>query len=123
MENLYTTERLIALLISIVVGTIGKIAYLSHKKQRIDFSIIFQTIGLGLFGGFISDNFLVLKHLEGWRFMAVPFCVYSSTYFLTFWEKDYRNILTQILSFFLGKLKTDDNGKQDTDSNSEAGDN
>lgn len=114
MENWYTVERLIAFGSSLFVGVSGKLGWMSHKKQKISTRIVLETIGLGFFGGFIADNGAVLLGAESWRFMIVPFAIYSTTHILSFWDKDSGSILRELASVLLGRIAKNDNyGEQD----------
>ena len=114
MTIFYDTERLFAFTISVIVGVSGKLAY-DSLKHKITFTNIIQAFGLGFFIGFVLDNLLAIIGKEGWRFVIVPFGVYSATYLLQLWHTDNKGILIQILNFFLGRLTKTEQENKDKD--------
>lgn len=117
MTNFYDTERLFALTISVIVGVSGKLAY-DSLKHNITLKNVIRAFGLGFFIGFVLDNLLIILEKECWRFVIVPFGVYSATYILQLWHTDNKGILIQILNFFLGRLtKTENKDKDEPNTN------
>ena len=107
MEEIYTLQNIYALLLSVVIGTGGKIAY-DSLTEVISLKKALQAFGLGLFVGFLVDNFLISERWEHYRLIAVPFAAYSATYILRIWHSENKSILIKILDIFLSKLKTNE---------------
>lgn len=116
MEIFYNIGELVALLVSVLIGTGAYLGFIIlNKNQKVNLKFVFLILMINLFVTYIVSEAIKIFKFGEYRTIILPFVAYAGQYIIEWFDKRYLKIFDKSVSKVGIDLNDNDNNNEQND--------
>ncbi|OBS12823.1 hypothetical protein ATE49_15315 [Elizabethkingia miricola] len=108
-ELLYDASRITAILLTIIVGVLGRIGYLVSQEKKIKLGMVLSALAMAVFAVFVGEALLLNSGYKDYRLPALTLISFFSHDLIVYLDKNKKKYLDR---FFNNKNNNNENNTQ-----------
>ena len=97
-ELLYDTSRITAILLTIIVGVLGRIGYLVSQEKKIKTGMVLSALAMAVFAVFVGETFLFNSGYKDYRLPALTLISFFSHDLIVYLDKNKKKYLDRFFN-------------------------